>query len=64
MYLQAEFAVLSSSLNPCDSTDILPEAETNIMGGLTFTLQLYRGVKKKATFHVEFETLMPHVQRT
>ena len=49
MYLQAEFAVLSSSLNPCDSTDILPEAETNIMGGLTFTLQLYRGVKKKAT---------------
>ena len=41
-YLCAELAVLSSLLNTCDHMDILPEAETKVVGGLTFALGLYR----------------------
>ena len=41
-YLCAELAVLSSLLNTCDNTDILPEAETKVMSGLTFMLWLWK----------------------
>ena len=47
-YLHAELAVLSSSLNTCDCTDILPEAETKVAGGLTFALGLYTQKKEQS----------------